>query len=195
MNFSGSDIEDLWQSGDRKSTFFALKYMRQVMPVDHMFFQFYDEEHNAMHILADASPECGRIVDLQVKLSVGARQELMQFREEFRHKKSKFVWLFRDNPRKQKLTDEIFNSLGYSTTSLMVFPLGLKFQELLGAAHLFFPLKVKASLVNNMSSYSHWSENPLQLLCPMPSNTEVNLNSMTGIFLGDYYTNLRKPGN
>ncbi|WP_339135817.1 MAG: sigma 54-interacting transcriptional regulator [Candidatus Electrothrix sp. GW3-4] len=137
-----------------KALFFALKYMRQVMPVDHMFFQFYDEEHNAMHILADASPECGRIVDLQVKLSVGARQELMQFREEFRHKKSKFVWLFRDNPRKQKLTDEIFNSLGYSTTSLMVFPLGLKFQELLGGG----------SLILSSESESKFSQQHVELL-------------------------------
>ncbi|WPD23418.1 MAG: sigma 54-interacting transcriptional regulator [Candidatus Electrothrix scaldis] len=137
-----------------KALFSALKYMRQVMPVDHMFFQFYDEEHNAMHILADASPECGRIVDLQVKLSVGARQELMQFREEFRHKKSKFVWLFRDNPRKQKLTDEIFNSLGYSTTSLMVFPLGLKFQELLGGG----------SLILSSESESKFSQQHVELL-------------------------------
>ncbi|XCN74446.1 MAG: sigma 54-interacting transcriptional regulator [Candidatus Electrothrix aestuarii] len=137
-----------------KALFSALKYMRQVMPVDHMFFQFYDEEHNAMHILADASPECGRIVDLQVKLSVGARQELMQFREEFRHKKSKFVWLFRDNPRKQKLTDEIFNSLGYSTISLMVFPLGLKFQELLGGG----------SLILSSESESKFSQQHVELL-------------------------------
>lgn len=90
----------------------------------------------------------------KVKLSVGARQELMQFREEFRHKKSKFVWLFRDNPRKQKLTDEIFNSLGYSTTSLMVFPLGLKFQELLGGG----------SLILSSESESKFSQQHVELL-------------------------------
>lgn len=119
-----------------EALFSALKFMRQVMPVDRMFFQFYDEKHNAMHILADASPEGGRVVDLQVDLSVEARQELMKFREEFRQKKSNFAWLFQDTRRSRKMVDEIFHSLGYSTTSLMVLPLGLKYQELLGGGSL-----------------------------------------------------------
>ena len=118
-----------------KSMFASLMFLREEMPVDRMFLQFYEAGLNSMRTIAIASPEKGMAVDLLAPLSVEARQEMKQFGEELRRQKPRFVWLFKDDPLEQAMTRELFQFHQTPMTSLMVLPLGLG-EEIIGAGSI-----------------------------------------------------------
>jgi transcriptional regulator with GAF, ATPase, and Fis domain len=105
------------------------------MPVDRMFFQFYEPGLNAMRTVAIATPEEGVAVDLLTSLTPEARQEMMQFQDEFRRQKPRFVWLFKEHLFDQAMTREMFQFHGNPITSLMIMPLGLG-EQVVGAGSL-----------------------------------------------------------
>ena len=67
-----------------KALLASLRFLREEMPVDRMFLQFYEPGLNAMRTVAIATPEEGMAVDLLTPLTPEARQEMMQFQDEFR---------------------------------------------------------------------------------------------------------------
>jgi transcriptional regulator with GAF, ATPase, and Fis domain len=113
----------------------SLRFLREEMPVDRMFFQFYEPGLNAMRTVAIATPEEGVAVDLLTSLTPEARQEMMQFQDEFRRQKPRFVWLFKEHLFDQAMTREMFQFHGNPITSLMIMPLGLG-EQVVGAGSL-----------------------------------------------------------
>jgi transcriptional regulator with GAF, ATPase, and Fis domain len=118
-----------------KALYDSLIYLREEMPVDRMFLQFYEIGLNAMHIVAMATPDEGVAVDTLAPLSPEARQEMKQFEEEWRTARSRFVWLFDKDPFEQVMTREIFQYHGFTGTSLLVMPLGFT-ERMVGAGSL-----------------------------------------------------------
>ncbi len=115
--------------------FASLRFLREEMPVDRMFLQFFEPGLNAMRTVAVATPEEGMAVDLLTPLTPEARQEMMQFQDEFRRQKPRFVWLFKEHPFEQAMTREMFQFHGNPITSLMVMPLGLG-EQVVGSGSL-----------------------------------------------------------
>ena len=103
----------------------SLNFLRQEMPVDRMFLQFFEDGLNAMRTVAIATPGKGMTVDLLVSLSSEARKEMRRYEKEYRQQKPAFVWLFQDNPHKQIMTREIVQFHGTRVTSVMIMPLSL----------------------------------------------------------------------
>jgi formate hydrogenlyase transcriptional activator len=102
----------------------SLIFLRKVMPVDRMFFQFFEEDLNTMHIIAMATPKKAMKVDLLTPLSAKAIQENMDLIGEYlQQKDSDFIWLFRDNPKKYSAIREIFELHKMKVTSLMILPM------------------------------------------------------------------------
>jgi transcriptional regulator with GAF, ATPase, and Fis domain len=118
-----------------KALLASLRFLREEMPVDRMFLQFYEPGLNAMRTVAIATPEEGMAVDLLTALTPEARQEMMQFQDEFRRQKPRFVWLFKEHPFEQTMTREMFHFHQNPITSLMVMPLGLG-EQVVGAGSL-----------------------------------------------------------
>jgi formate hydrogenlyase transcriptional activator len=114
----------------------SLNFLREEMPVDRMFLQFYEEGLNAMRTVAMATPMKGMTVDLLASLSSEAQKELRQFEKEYLQQKPNFVWLFKDNPRSIMMVHEIFQFHGTEVTSLIVLPLGLRYNKLIGGGSL-----------------------------------------------------------
>lgn len=104
----------------------SLNFLRQEMPVDRMFLQFFEEGLNAMRTVAIATPAKGVTVDLLVSLSSEARKEMRRYEKEYRQQEPGFVWLFQDDPHRQIMTQEIVQFHGTKVTSVMIMPLGLE---------------------------------------------------------------------
>ncbi len=118
-----------------KALLASLRFLREEMPVDRMFLQFYEAGLNAMRTVAIATPEEGMAVDLLTPLTQEARQEMMQFQDELRQQKPRFVWLFKEHPFEQTMTREMFHFHQNPITSLLVMPLGLG-EKVVGAGSL-----------------------------------------------------------
>ncbi len=118
-----------------KALLASLRFLREEMPVDRMFLQFYEPGLSAMRTVAIATPEEGIAVDLLAPLTQEARQEMMQFQDEFHRQKPRFVWLFKESVFEQAMTRELFQFHGNPITSLMVMPLGLG-EQVVGAGSL-----------------------------------------------------------
>jgi len=118
-----------------KALFDSLIFLREEMPVDRMFLQFFDTGLNSMHIVAIATPDGGVGVDVIAPLSPEARQEMKQFEAQWRQAKPRFVWLFDKDPFEQVMTREILQYQGSSATSLLVMPLGFG-ERMVGAGSL-----------------------------------------------------------
>ena len=103
----------------------SLNFLRQEMPVDRMFLQFFEDGLNAMRTVAIATPKKGMTVDLLVSLSSEARKEMRRYEKEYRQQEPGFVWLFQDDPHRQIMTREIVQFHGTRVTSVMIMPLGL----------------------------------------------------------------------
>ena len=83
-----------------EALFSSFQFLREVMPVDMIFLQLFEEDQRAFHTVATATEKEGEIIDMLVPLSSEALQEMMQYVNEFlEHYKPNHVWLFEDNPR------------------------------------------------------------------------------------------------
>lgn len=111
-------------------------YIRKEIPVDRIFLQFSDIENKQMRIIANADKEKVEEVDWLAPLSSEAMEELKKFADEFRQQDKQFHWFFDNNPRRLKLVDDVFNIIGTDVTSLVVIPLRLKDNDLLGGGSL-----------------------------------------------------------
>jgi transcriptional regulator with GAF, ATPase, and Fis domain len=98
--------------------FSTLLFIRQQMPVSHMFLEHYDESLDAMRTIAIATRSGGKAVDLLTSLSGSARQ---QAEHKYRQKSEK-VYLFKD-PNEELLAQEMLSFHGVKAGSLMVMPL------------------------------------------------------------------------
>lgn len=115
----------------------CVRFLRQEMPVDLIFFQIFDENMKAMRIVAVADQEEGKTINRWTPLSDEAISEMEGFGKELRESRPNHVWLFPENPYQQILTREIAEFNNFTMTSLMVMPLGLDgSDELIGRGSL-----------------------------------------------------------
>ncbi len=121
-----------------EALFSSFQFLREVMPVDMIFLQFFDVDQRAFNTVATATEKEGRIVDMLVPLSPEAFQEMMQYVNEYlKGHKPNHVWLFEDDPREQSFTREIYDLHGAKITSLMIMPLEVQ-DKVLGGGSLWF---------------------------------------------------------
>ncbi|MHC4250326.1 MAG: sigma-54 interaction domain-containing protein [Planctomycetota bacterium] len=108
-------------------------FLRQEMPVDRMFLQYYEGDLSSMRTIAIASPDNGMAVDLLVPLSAEAREEMLKYAKEFLEQNRKddknFVWLFQDRLYEVAMNREFFGFHKTKVTSLIVMPLTLALEE------------------------------------------------------------------
>ncbi len=114
----------------------SFDYIRKEIPIDRVFLQFSDIQNKQMRIIAIADKEKVEEVDWVVPLSNEAMGELKNFAEEFSQQDKHFLWFFDDNPRQLKLVDDVLSFIGSDVTSLVVIPLRLKDNDLLGGGSL-----------------------------------------------------------
>lgn len=103
-----------------KALFSTLQFLRQVMPVDWMAIEHYDQNAIAMRTIAIANIDGCKNVDLVTPLSGEARQQAEEKYDESAQK----IYLF-ENPSADKLAKEMLDFHGIKATSLLVLPLGL----------------------------------------------------------------------
>ena len=115
----------------------SLLYLRQVMPVDKLFLQFFDAELKAFRTIAIVTPEQGKEVDQVVPLSPEALRELAGYEELFRRGQGgSIAWLFRGGLYDQAVIRDYFPFHKTEITSLLVMPLGLE-EQMLGRGSMF----------------------------------------------------------
>ncbi len=114
----------------------AFEYIRTELPVDRVFLQFYDRRNKQMRIIANADSSGVREVDWVVPLSNQGMNELIDFANEFSQQDKDFHWYFGGDPRRHHLIKDIFEFLRADVTSLVVIPLRLKDNQLLGGGSL-----------------------------------------------------------
>ncbi len=98
-----------------EAMFSTLQFLRNVMPIDKMALEHYDEGLDSMRTIAIARPTEGKRVDLLTPLSAEAKE---QAKRKYNLKLPK-VYLF-DDPKKEKLAQEMLQFHGINATSLMV---------------------------------------------------------------------------
>jgi transcriptional regulator with GAF, ATPase, and Fis domain len=104
----------------------SLKFLRQVMPVDRILLQLYEEGLNVMHTVAIATPKEAKMVGIPAPLTSEARQGIMRFEKEYDQQRSKSAWLFQEDPHQYIWINEMFHIHGIKVTSLLVLPLKMK---------------------------------------------------------------------
>ncbi len=114
----------------------AFNYIRQEIPIDRIFLQFSNIENQQMRIIAIADKKGTQEVDWIIPLSNRAIEELKNFANEFSQQDKNFLWFFDDNPRQLSLVDDVLTFIGSDVTSLVVIPLRLKDNDLLGGGSL-----------------------------------------------------------
>ena len=115
-----------------------LAFLRQTMPVDRIFLQFFEPALKSFRTVAIISPKKGMTVDLPVPLSSEALQELAQFEKEFRAKKKNIAFIQDMNPYELAVNREYFAFHKTDITSIIVVPLGLDKKKMLGQGSFFF---------------------------------------------------------
>ncbi len=98
-----------------KALFSTLQFIREMMPVDKMSLQHYDEGMDSMRTIAIATPAGGEGVDLLTPLSPEAKKQAAQPYFENTMK----VYLMKD-PKQVKLAQEMLHFHGFKATSLIV---------------------------------------------------------------------------
>ena len=101
-----------------EAMFSTLQFLRQAMPVNKMALEHYDEGLDSMRSIAIANPKEGKRVNLLTPLSAEAQQ---QAKRKYLLKLRK-VYLFED-PKTEKLAQEMLQFHGFTATSLMVLTL------------------------------------------------------------------------
>ena len=122
------DIEEAMSS--------TLQFLRQKIPVDRIFLQFFDVGLKAFHTVAIVTQESGMVVDLLIPLSSEAINELTQFEKKF-FSQNKNVAFLENEPYELAINREYFLFHKTNISSIIVVPLGLR-QEMLGHGSLFF---------------------------------------------------------
>jgi transcriptional regulator with GAF, ATPase, and Fis domain len=115
----------------------ALNFLRQTMPVDKIFLQFFDPALKSFQTVAIVAQEKGTPVDLLVPLSGEALNELAQFEKEFRARKKNVAFIQNENPYDLVVNREYFSFHKTDITSIIVVPLGLE-HKMLGQGSFFF---------------------------------------------------------
>ncbi len=103
----------------------SLNFLRQVMPVDRILLQLYEDGLNAMRTVANATPMKAMMVDLLTPMTSEARKEMWRFEREYLQQRPNFAWLIQDDPHRQLMFHEMFQIHGIKVTSLLVLPLRL----------------------------------------------------------------------
>ncbi|MCK4446084.1 MAG: sigma 54-interacting transcriptional regulator [Candidatus Marinimicrobia bacterium] len=98
-----------------EALFSTLQFLRNIMPVDRMMIEHYDESMDSMRTIAIATSSEGKAVDLLTPLSAEAKE---QAKQKYNLKLQK-VYLS-DDPQKEKLAQELLNFHGIKATSLLV---------------------------------------------------------------------------
>ncbi len=101
-----------------KALFSTLLYLKEIMPVDRIYIEYYDSDFNSMRTIAIVTEEGGQKVDLLTPLSQLAIEEA----EEKYHSTSPKVYFFED-PQKEKVAEEMLKFHNIQASSLMVLPL------------------------------------------------------------------------
>jgi len=74
----------------------SLNFLRKEMPVDRMFLQLFEDGLNAVRTVASATPGGGKINNLLTLMSSKARQEIMNFEQEYIQQSSDSAWFIPD---------------------------------------------------------------------------------------------------
>jgi formate hydrogenlyase transcriptional activator len=114
----------------------ALLYLRQYMPVDKVFLQFFRANLKAMNTVAIATKEGGLSVDQLVPFSDDALREMAAFEREFLQQKKGFVWLFQDEIDEIEMCRLYFGFHEADVSSLIVMPLNLA-DKVVGAGGIY----------------------------------------------------------
>jgi transcriptional regulator with GAF, ATPase, and Fis domain len=114
----------------------AFEYIRTEIPIDRMFLQFYDRKSKQMRIIANATPEGSKSVDWVVPLTNDGLNDLANHASEFSEQDQDFHWFFGDNPNQHALIRDIFSFLNCNVSSLVVIPLRLRDNQLIGGGSL-----------------------------------------------------------
>jgi transcriptional regulator with GAF, ATPase, and Fis domain len=121
-----------------KALFESMKFLRETMPVDRIHLQFVEEGLSSFRIMAIADEKECKTTDFVVPLTLEAQQELKQFMEKHPlEQRSSYVLLF-DDPYKQLVNLDVFNSFYENVTSLMVLLLRAVKGKVLGGGSIWF---------------------------------------------------------
>jgi len=114
----------------------SLNFLRQEIPVDRMLLQFFEEGLNAMRTVAISTPHEGKMLNLLTPMSANARRDMMQFEKEYTNKSPDTAWIIRDDPHLQPLFQEMLQSFKVNVTSLLVLPLRMSGDKVVGGGGL-----------------------------------------------------------
>jgi transcriptional regulator with GAF, ATPase, and Fis domain len=114
-----------------------LNFLRQTMPVDKIFLQFFNPALKSFQTVSIVTQEKGMAVDLLVPLSFEALNELAQFEQKFRVQEKNVAFIQNENPYDLAVNREYFSFHKTDITSIIVVPLGLE-QKMLGQGSFFF---------------------------------------------------------
>ncbi len=129
----------------------ALEYIRTEILIDRMFLQYYDRKMKQMRIIAHATPEGSKSVNWVVPISNEALHELMDHATEFSEQDKDFHWFFDDNPDQHALIHDIFTFLGCNVSSLVVIPLRLRDNQLIGGGSLIIATEHETKITREQS--------------------------------------------
>ena len=98
-----------------KALFSTLQFIREMMPVDKMALQHYDEGMDSMRTIAIATPAGGEGVDLLTPLSPEAKKQAAQ-----QYFENTMKVYFMKDPDQVKLAQEMLRFHGFKASSLIV---------------------------------------------------------------------------
>lgn len=101
-----------------KALYSTLLYLKEAMPVDRIYIEYYDSDFNSMRTIAIVTEEGGQKVDMLTPLS---QMAIAEAKEKF-HSRSPRVYFFED-PQKEKVAEEMLKFHNIQASSLMVLPL------------------------------------------------------------------------
>jgi transcriptional regulator with GAF, ATPase, and Fis domain len=141
----------------------SLNFLRQEMPVDRMLLQFFEEGLNAMRTIASSTPQEGKTVNLLTPMSQKARQDMMQFEQQYLRKNPDTAWLIQEDPHLQPFFNEMLQSFNIKATSLLVLPLRMGGSKVIGGGGLILTTEGKERFTQSHADLLYMLREPFAI--------------------------------
>jgi transcriptional regulator with GAF, ATPase, and Fis domain len=141
----------------------SLNFLRKEMPVDRMLLQLFEEGFNAVRTVASATPAGGKIDNLLTPMSAGAKQEIMNFEEEYMRQSPNSAWYIPDESQLKLMFEEMLKGHEVTATSLLVLPLRMEGDKVVGGGGLILTTQGKVRFTQSHADLLYMLREPFAI--------------------------------
>jgi len=141
----------------------SLNFLRSELPVDRMLLQLFEEGFNAVRTVASATSDGGKIDNLLTPMSSKAKQEIMNFEQEYKQQSPNSAWFIPDESHQKLMFEEMLQGHDVIATSLLVLPLRMGGDKVVGGGGLILTTEGKDKFTQQQADLLYMLREPFAI--------------------------------